>query len=311
MLLISSACYAVMYSPSHIDKPRRFSQWIFLQLIVLLLYVPWLIRARSINVGHTAIPTFEDIVSTLFLLIAGFGKPYPEWFQWLVVFSTAVMLCVLLAYNKKSRSMITSFIVVPIVSCIIISYFIRPIWLYRTLIYIVPFLFLAIALAILQLCASASAKSGDSRFSLDSVCLVTVSFVLSLMLVQQFKTFSRSPGFREAAKFVQMEARAGDVVYIPSHRVYWGWGWYFIGPGSINPLTTSYHIVTEGNIKMLSEDSIIEDYLKVGQTVWIIYNSKTTSLKPFESISPDLTKNFALNLKVIRLSYGISNHINN
>jgi hypothetical protein len=63
--------------------------------------------------------------------------------------------------------------------------------------------------------------------------------------------------------------------------------------------------VTENNIKVLSNS--IEAYLKEGQTVWIISRNKSTSLKLFEPYSQKLTKEFAHNLNVIRLYYGIKN----
>jgi len=288
MLFVSLFVYFLVYLKGESRTWKRSFQWAFVQLVLLILYSPWLVHARSIKPGHLLAPNLYDITETLFTLLLGFGTPYPAWLRWVVVIAAIMGVTVLFMQDTKSRGMIISFLIAPIVFCLLVSYTIRPIWHHRTLAYTVPFWISSLSCAIVGL-MSYSRQRSRKAYLLTYACPTAAGLFLALALAYQTQTFSHLWDFRSAARFVREAAQPRDIIRVPYYRVFWGWNWYFIGPGSVNPLTTTYYLVTEDGITIVSAPWIDEDPRR-GQTYWQVY--RVNEDPPQESDSEYLIKNF-------------------
>ena len=290
MILFSGLSYALIYLvEENRNGWKQVLRWGLLQVGILVVYLPWMWKVRSINVGHTLTPSINDIIDTLFILVFGFGKFYPSWFRWIGVLLTVAIIIILVARSKTSRSVIIAYVIAPIVFCALTSYLIRPIWLHRTLAYIVPFLSLAIALIVSESFMNVPKLNIQNRLFVYGLFTVLGSFLLLTLMNQQLN-YSHNWNFREAAKYVQKFSKEYDIIYIPYDRTFWGFNWYFIGPGSVYPLDKNYRLITENHISVLSKPSIDQDVVD-GRNVWIVYRN-TDDITIFEKDSQDLVQDF-------------------
>jgi uncharacterized membrane protein len=261
----------------------RFAQWkaalkLGLALLIMItLYVPWLRQATSISVGHTLIPTLKDVIYTLFILLFGIHGD-SAWVEWIAVLLITIGIVVCLLRNRESRLVLVAYVITPVVFCLIISYLFRPIWLYRTLAYTEPFWSIAVAVLVFQTAPGLGKKIVNTRRLHAGLVLVTTAILLFSTLLQQ-TSFSYYWNFKKVALFINSEAHTGDVVYVPDKRVFWGIGWYLVGPGSVNPLKTNYSLVSQSGIKLISQPGLpanLDD-----AHYWLVYRPMDT-VAPFE-----------------------------
>jgi uncharacterized membrane protein len=260
MGLVSTSVYAFTYWLNDWrGRVKNFAWWLVAQIVIVVAYLPWLQRAQSITVGHTVIPSAANVARTVTILWLGFGRPMPSALDWGVLLLTGV-LCVALAFDRERRSLALAFIVAPLVFCAVVSYLYRPIWLYRTLAYLAPFLCLALALG----CAALRSRPWLARGAMLVVC-----WSLAGALANQYLTFTYPVIPRAAAEWVRSTARLPDVIYVPNERVFWGWGWYFAGPGSVNPLTTTYALTTHDGLLVFARSALPP--LEAARVYWVVY----------------------------------------
>ncbi|MCB0108457.1 MAG: glycosyltransferase family 39 protein [Caldilineaceae bacterium] len=212
---------------------RRFRLWLALQLLILLYYVPWLYRASTLSVRHTLQPDLPAITNTLSLLLLGFGELAP-WLRWGSVLVVLAILVGLYASDGPSRNILLAFIVVPVGITLGISYLYRPIWLHRPLAFTVPFLALGLALAVVRSRPLLATHRAGPPLRYGILALVGV--VLTLAAANQQARTYYPWQIREAAHFLQRAAQPGDRIFVADFKVFWGVSWYFVGPGSVNPL---------------------------------------------------------------------------
>jgi hypothetical protein len=181
-----------------------------------------------------------------------------QWIKWVVVALMTGGLGAVLASDKNARGLIIAFIIVPIVASILISHWYRPIWLPRTLATTVPFLSIAIAIFVLRFIPKYL-----KRVSLAPK--VKISLVFSLLSLLLFSTILQKINYahpwniRDASAFLQSVTDSGDTIYVVNERVFWGVGWYFIGPYSVNPLTTNYILTSPSGVTVLSRPAFPSD----------------------------------------------------
>ncbi len=288
VLLVSLLSYVVArILNSNIEERKRFVQWCFMQLVVLVLYLPWLKHAYSINLGHLLVPNLTTVVNTLYVLLFGFSvKGNPEWLRWSLLLFPVIAMGIAAA-KERGRWILVSFTIVPIVFCVAVSYLYRPIWLHRTLAYTLPFLNLAVALAISEW----QAGRGGVTLLLGNIFSLTIILSFLVALVYQQFTFRYPWNIEEAVEYVKSEIQAGDVIYVPHERVFWGWLWYFIGPGSVNPMNTDYSIVAPRGVRILAKPAIDRYWIERGKNYWLVHRN-IDSVSPFESYLPDTTRDF-------------------
>jgi len=270
LLLLSLTSYAVLYLIGDFHRWKLLLRWALLQMIIVVLYIPWLLRARAVRMGHAAIPDWEDITTTLFTVIFGYGEFtwLPGWIPWISVGLITIVLLTL-GWHTIPRAVSVSFVSIPIVFAIVISYVISPIWLPRTLAYIFPFwclsLSLTLAIALDRHCNSRKKHSllPHGFFALCSILLLALS-------IHQQRTFYWLWDIKDASTFVSANLRADDIIFIPDKRLFWVWGWYYAGPGTVNPLTTNYLLTINERVHAVSS-STIQDFIETDRTYWHIY----------------------------------------
>ena len=292
MLLISLFSYTLIHFRQQKNRNRmRFLQWCLLQLLILTSYTLWLARAYSIHLGHLVVPEFSDIAIAVYVLLFGFTTEVDIlWFQWGILFITIIALSIATPFlNKTDKMIVISFVIIPIVFCITVSYLYRPIWHYRVLAYITPFLSLAMALVIANI--RSHHKKGVAITSYGISAIIISGFLVALIYQQTRASYPWS-NIKQAAAYVQSEIEAGDVVYVPEERVFWGWIWYFSGPGGVNPLDSTYSFTTDEGVQIFSKPAIDVTEVKETQAYWLIYYYGFDSTLLFESYQPDMTRDF-------------------
>ncbi len=275
LILVSGSTYAAIYlltaKIAHGRRWKRFIQWLLLQIAIIILYLPWLARAYAINLSHTLKPDVETIFHTLSILLLGFGE-LPFWLRLGSVLITLGLIALLLQYDRASRPLVIAFVIMPVVISLAISYLYRPIWLHRTLAYTVPFWSVTIALAITRSAAllhnRIHNRSGRDIVRYGFLTAVSLLFFLALRSQQSGSYYPWR--IREAATFIRHVAAHDDQIYVPYSRLYWGFTWYFLGPGSVNPLATKDELTTNDGIHIFSVNAA-QDPLAKGTCYWIIY----------------------------------------
>jgi mannosyltransferase len=248
---------------------RRAWLWLGLQAVVVALYVPWLIHARQRGVDHPLVPTITDVVRTLYHLLAGFrlGGVEVGWLELVPVMLLAVSIVTAILRHRRHAGLVVSFVLVPLLFCYAVSHLVKPIWFHRTLAYTIPYICLTFSLAIVpQRALKPSLRSGALRAGLG---LLIVAMLLVSLTIQK-RTFEKTWDLRDAANYVEQEAVPGDLVLIPSQRVFWGWAWYFVGPGSIDPLVPASDLwAADHQVRSVTGTSEAE----AEHALWFVYRS--------------------------------------
>jgi uncharacterized membrane protein len=264
---LSDAILTILKSGDGVKNGRKkFFQWLILQLIVLLLYLPWLQYGLTKSAGHAQRPDVENIVTTISFLILGFGS-LPSWLRWVSVLATTFALSFSLKY-RESRSLVFSFIIIPILVCAATSLFIRPIWLQRTLAFVTPFIFLSLSFMIWKNTQRKRRQRHEIILRLGITFVVCAALMFSW--IDQQLTFSYPWKIKEAAEYIKARAKPHERIYIPYDRMFWGFSWYYVGPGSVNPITSDYFIQTAEDVVLYSQKAEhsgeVED-----SCYWLVY----------------------------------------
>jgi uncharacterized membrane protein len=294
LILLSTTGYALILLLSDFSRLRRFLSWCIIQLVVMVMYMPWVYLAWSREVGHAIRPGFKDIANTLAVLSWGFGAGGCELAGWFALVFTVAVVLVALFLDRRVLNLMISFVLIPVIFCAVISYAVRPIWLIRTLTYTSPFLAFGAGYLFCRLLDCFDNTTTLKRFIRYSL-VVIICLGYLLPLVYQQLTFSRRFNFRAAAAAVRSKASPGDIIYVHGKRVFWSWCWYFVGPGSVNPLTTDYVLTTPDNIKVFSTVDL-DGQLVESRNVWVVYRDRDVKsfdeLRRFSPYSRDLALNF-------------------
>ncbi len=243
--------------------------WGLLQLAIIVLYVPWLRRAVTLADIHAEVPGLDQVSKTLSQLFFGIINSQPTWLVLLTLFILAV-LTALLIREKEPRNLFLPFVVAPLIACLAISYFFQSIWLTRSLSFLAPFLSLSIALGLEKLQVYVRRLHLPGNVTTYGLAVLIVGILLVFLFYQQ-RTFEQVWAPRDAVKFVDLNARPADVVAIATKRLFWGWCWYAVKPGCINPVSEDYSLISQkGNRTILAEGKM-EPLLKKGKTIWFVY----------------------------------------
>ena len=291
ILLASSLTYATLLA-RRVDKRSVLLKWSILQGALVLLYVPWLIRARTIKVDHVLVPTAVDIAYTFSQLLFG-AKIVLLGYHDLIYGASLLLMCTilfLLLYERKSRLVSLSFVVAPVIACLLISYLGRPLWLTRTLSHIVPFLCLGLAIVAIE--ARRSLAADGHRITvlrLGSWVLLPALIGASLWgCLYQQTHYQPWSNLLQPVRYVSSAAGPSDVVYVPNERVHWGWCWYHVGPGAVSPLDTNDDTSPEG-VRVLSRRSISYP-LDRKKDYWVVYRAYDRGLLDFVDRASEHTR---------------------
>lgn len=252
-----------------LTKETKLSQlrpWLVIQVLVIIAYIPWLLRAWTIgNVTPAVVPGFNDIITTLYVHLLGYCAACPVWIQTIAITAWLVICVYTVVRWPSSRIAILAYTFAPALVAMIISYLIRPIWLFRGLGLIVPFMILAVAIWLDKLLDQTTRWR---KVAAIGVTALTIG-LFSLALYNQTTTLVYPWDFKRAAQFVKASAQPGEVVYLVNERMFWCWNWYFLGPGQTNPIRSDYSTQTPNGIKIISKPAWIDPPLDKGY--WQIY----------------------------------------
>jgi mannosyltransferase len=241
--------------------------WVGLQAVVVALYVPWLIHARQRGVDHPLVPTLTDVVRTLYHLLAGFRQGGVEvtWIEAVPAMVLGVSVVVAIVWHRRHADLVVSFVLVPLLFCYAVSHLVKPIWFYRTLAFTIPYTCLTFSLAITP--PRVLKPSPRSRVLRAGLALLIVAVLLAGLTIQK-ATFEKVWDLRDVADYVIQEAAPGDLVLVPSQRVFWAWAWYFVGPGSIDPLAPATDLwAAEHQVRTVTGPIEAE----TDGAIWLIY----------------------------------------
>lgn len=153
-----------------------------------------------------------------------------------------------------------SYLVSPLLACAIISYLARPIWLTRTIVFTAPFL----ALCIGGLAAAWHAKPLHYLLKSSLLLIAIGMFLGNLYQLVHYEAWTPS---KQASLYFQDQMTINDMLYITNERFFWAVGWYLLGPGSINPLTETYHLATPDGWFMIAYPAL--DTIPVTEVDWV------------------------------------------
>lgn len=249
---------------------RQLGIWLVTQVLILLAYIPWLRRAWTVgNVTPAVTPGIRDIVTTLYIHLFGYCNTCPISLQAIAIFSWLVICLVCIIRWPPTRIFILAYVFTPILATIGISYLIRPIWLFRGLGLIVPFMLLAIAVWLDRLLAHPNwPRSLAWTATAVTICLFALAFY------NQQRTLVYPWDFKQAAQFVKSNVHPGEEVFLANERLFWVWNWYFIGPGKTNPIRTDYSSRSPQGIRVKSPPANIDPSAKNG--FWQVYRDFDT-----------------------------------
>jgi uncharacterized membrane protein len=246
-----------------------------IQLVTLIVYLPWLFHANAIHVSHTIIPGLRDLAVTFAQLLFGTMIVMAKFQEFVLGFAFILMLLisVVIFINRRSRILGVAFIFVPVVATLLISYLVRPIWVTWTLAYIMPFLSLGIAIFAADVLNGVTASYANRSRWLGGLVLVVILWLSSLtgIIYQQYDYVPWSH-LKAAVNLVKHNANPADIIFVPHVRVYWGVSWYYLGPGSFNPLEPDYLVPAEDGVWLISAPEL-QKFIGEGMTYWILYRT--------------------------------------
>lgn len=280
LILPSSALYAGWAVLDQRDKTRIFSTlipWALAQSTVILIFIlnplSELASDRAENFDQHSLLHLQDIANTITQLYLGVKISLWQYFDRLslLILMALVVLSVALIRDRRSRRIIVSFWLLPFIINLAVSYFITLVWLPRVLIGTLPFL--AIGTAILV-----EDSIQNQKVYVTKVGLLSLAFVIPFCgLLYQQQNYLPWWHFKEAVEFVEKHSNPDDIIYIPNPRMFWGWNWYYIGPGSVEPLTTSYLVRLPNGQEIVSNPALSQlDMTKPPQSnrnVWLVYRT--------------------------------------
>ncbi len=283
LLLVSLVTYAVLVWAAERKIDRKiFCRFVFLLGSAGLLYVLWLVKGFFFSMEHLLRPGFEEMVDTLSTLILG-NLAYPTWLHWLALLLVVpgVIYAFFRGGEDKIRPIATAFLLVPVVFCLLISLFIKPIWHYRSLIYTLPFLSMMITWIVFRFSAWIGRHKTPVWVIRYSILESVVLLLFAGSLAQGY-WYSYPWDIRGAAKQLRLITQPGDVVYIARPRLFWGINWYWDGPDNgFNPLGFEYSVITDKGVYILYP--LDPEGMVPGRTYWLVYRD-TDSIDP---LSPD------------------------
>ena len=240
----------------HKAKAGKSGPWVLLQLIIVIFYIPWIIRLPEIIAvqSHSWIPrpNLLSLIPVFYKYVAG------EVFSFYGLIAVLIYISLIIKYpfkSKKNESLfLLSWLLVPIVLPFAFSVFFTPVFTIRYT--------LAASLA-LFLIAAYSLNNTDV-FKRSLLLTLIVIFSSLALYVQQSTTIKDA--WRETSDFIQSNIAEGDqVILINSYEVF-PFSYYF-DPDCFK----STDIYKCSNLKSVFPADSIEDVRRIkAERVWLV-----------------------------------------
>jgi mannosyltransferase len=291
LLLISLVSYATVVWLIQ----RKITRTVIKRFLLILgsaalLYSLWLIKGFFFSMEHLQRPGLSEMVETITDLIIGF-LAYPTWLQWvaLLIVVPGALYALLRGGEDPIRPIAAAFLLVPVVFCLVISLFIKPIWHYRSLIYTLPFLSMIITWVVFRFSAWLGRQKTPAWVVRYAVLESIVLLLFAASLAQQY-WYTYPWDIRGTAKQLRSITSPGDIVYVVHPRLFWGINWYWSGPDNgFNPLGFEYSVLTPNGAYLLYPED--PEAVAPGRTFWLIYRD-TDSIDPLTAEDLEIITSF-------------------
>lgn len=198
---------------------RTRIHWVLTEASVAVLAVPALVLVAIRGASHPVAPGLDQILQTWRFLAAGeLGAEVVGAVMGVLLLGALVWLG---AKQRTHRIPIVALIFAPLVIAAVISY-VKPIWLDRIFVTLIPFICLYTALLLTSLLRS------------RRVVEVAVAAAFAVMWIgvgvwgQTVR--AKGDGYKPAAAYAHAITKPGDVVIVDGDFTYWCLMWYFDGP---------------------------------------------------------------------------------
>lgn len=210
------------------ELPRSLlRRWLGWQTLLAVLSVGGLANAVVRKVSHTQAPDPEQILNTLADFLFG---PQTSQFPLAGWAALGVMMSIIwfgLMFRTSQRETI-AWLLVPLVTTLIISYTVKPLWHLHA---IVPFSpFVAIVLAQIVYSVHVKVKESDTVPWVLPLAASLLLVVAEVLLAGWHLThFRKETEYPWVAEQLSEELQKGDLVYVPQLPDFWGVARYTIG----------------------------------------------------------------------------------
>jgi hypothetical protein len=210
------------------ELPRSLlRRWLGWQTLLAVLSVGGLANAVVRKVSHTQAPDPEQILNTLADFLFG---PQTSQFPLAGWAALGVMMSIIwfgLMFRTSQRETI-AWLLVPLVTTLIISYTVKPLWHLHA---IVPFSpFVAIVLAQIVYSVHVKVKESDNVPWVLPLAASLLLVVAEVLLAGWHLThFRKETEYPWVAEQLSEELQKGDLVYVPQLPDFWGVARYTIG----------------------------------------------------------------------------------
>lgn len=226
-LLMLSGCVTLGGLTVLASRDRgRILRWLGIEVAVLVLAAPAIAVGLGRGVMHLRAPGINDALELLLFLTGGARAPAA-----LGAALAILVVCALLIAGLRDRRLILpllTLVVLPPVLAAVVSLALRPLWIERVFVTVIPFLCLLLARAAFE--PPPARADAPPRWSPRAVAFAVLALLWGGLALAGQMTREKGDGYRLAALAVQAQARPGDLVLMEAHYPYWCFLWYFAGP---------------------------------------------------------------------------------
>jgi hypothetical protein len=211
---------------------RLALRWLGLEVLGGVLVVPNVVMAALRGAHHPVAPGLADFVKTWSFLSTGLPSLAP-----VVLAISVVVLVALLAVMLRGGDtglQVAMLVFAPLVLAAIASYAVKPVWLNRTFMTVVPFMCLGLARGVASVVESAKGRGRSWKWAAAVPAVLLAALFVTDLRIQSQRT--KGDGFRPAAAAVRQMAKPGDLIVAGPHYNYWYFLWYFLGRDWGKPL---------------------------------------------------------------------------
>ena len=210
-------------------SPVRLRQWLLAECIVAVLAAPVLALGHLHTVTHPLAPTLTDALKTWTFLASGAASF--DGLHVLVATGLGLALLAIAVATPSLRLQVATLVFAPLLVAAAISYAVKPIWLDRIFVPVVPFVALVLA-------RFAVDRSIDTRIAplVRPVCVGALGLFWLMIGISDQITRTKGDGIESAAIYVRTHAHPGDEVVFNKDLEFWAFNWIYAGPRWGDPI---------------------------------------------------------------------------
>jgi len=271
-----------------IKLSKKAIHWIYLQIIILITYVPWLITiSRTLSLGSTewiSKPTFLDLITTFYTFISGFGFSFFGDVLWL----GAIVLFFRYTFksDKNKTLFLLSWVLIPILLPFAFSLVFKPIFVIRyTLLASLP----------LYIIISRSITNMDKIKRRALTISIIILYAFTLYIQQSIEVKDR---WEDVSDFMKSNVQDGEKIFIVAQYEALPFSYYY-RPGCYKETNIDDCYYAEGiyPLKSINQLQGLED-----DSLWLVlsreyFAPESREILPhlYDNYEVKKTKRFALN----------------